>query len=112
MRIALASDHAGFRFKTLIAQWLKERGHDVVDFGRIEVRPLEHVTNDVTAHRRPVRHVESAAPGLGKPRAGGGYDDSVGHYLSSCLSPRRKPGPKCCAGGLMGVEIGSRPSPG
>ena len=53
--------------------------HNVVDFGRIEVRPLERVTNDVAAHRRPVRHVESAAPGLGKPRAGGGHDDGVAH---------------------------------
>ncbi len=33
MKIAIASDHAGFRYKTLITSWLKERGHDVHDFG-------------------------------------------------------------------------------
>ena len=31
MRIALASDHAGFRYKTLIERQLQERGHEVVD---------------------------------------------------------------------------------
>jgi ribose 5-phosphate isomerase B len=33
VRIALASDHAGFRYKTLLAKWLAERGHEPVDFG-------------------------------------------------------------------------------
>ncbi len=33
MRIALASDHAGFRYKSLIQQRLIELGHEVVDFG-------------------------------------------------------------------------------
>ena len=33
MRIAVASDHAGFRHKTAIAEHLRIEGHDVVDFG-------------------------------------------------------------------------------
>lgn len=33
MRIAIASDHAGFRYKTLLAGHLANAGHDVVDFG-------------------------------------------------------------------------------
>ncbi len=33
MRIALASDHAGFTLKDEIAAWLSEQGHDVVDLG-------------------------------------------------------------------------------
>lgn len=33
MRIALASDHAGFRFKTLVGERLRAAGHEVVDFG-------------------------------------------------------------------------------
>lgn len=33
MRIALASDHAGFAYKQEIARHLREGGHDVVDFG-------------------------------------------------------------------------------
>lgn len=33
MRIALASDHAGYRYKTEIARLLEARGHEVMDFG-------------------------------------------------------------------------------
>lgn len=33
MRISIASDHAGFRYKEAIKTLLAERGHDVVDFG-------------------------------------------------------------------------------
>jgi ribose 5-phosphate isomerase B len=33
MRIALASDHAGFRYKTLLAKHLASLGHEVKDFG-------------------------------------------------------------------------------
>ena len=33
MKIALASDHAGFEYKEAIKRWLMERGHDVKDFG-------------------------------------------------------------------------------
>jgi ribose 5-phosphate isomerase B len=33
MRIALASDHAGFRYKTVLVRHLGEAGHDIIDFG-------------------------------------------------------------------------------
>jgi len=33
MRIALASDHAGFRYKEKLSALLAERGHEPVDFG-------------------------------------------------------------------------------
>jgi len=33
MRIAIASDHAGFRYKKMIADRLRAEGHDVRDFG-------------------------------------------------------------------------------
>ena len=33
MRIAIASDHAGFLYKGLIINFLKEKGHDVDDYG-------------------------------------------------------------------------------
>ncbi len=33
MRIAMASDHAGYALKREIAGWLEARGHDVHDFG-------------------------------------------------------------------------------
>jgi ribose 5-phosphate isomerase B len=33
MRVALATDHAGFPLKAPIATWLTANGHEVVDFG-------------------------------------------------------------------------------
>ena len=42
MRIALASDHAGFRFKSLIGRWLGEQGHEVVDFGTSSDAPVDY----------------------------------------------------------------------
>jgi ribose 5-phosphate isomerase B len=33
VRIALASDHAGFEYKTMLAEFLSSRGHEVADFG-------------------------------------------------------------------------------
>ena len=33
MKIAIGSDHAGFRYKEKIKQFLAEQGHDVRDFG-------------------------------------------------------------------------------
>lgn len=33
MKIALGTDHAGFRYKELLKGALRERGHEVVDFG-------------------------------------------------------------------------------
>jgi len=33
MRIALASDHAGFPLKQELAGWLGEQGHDIIDLG-------------------------------------------------------------------------------
>ena len=33
MKIALASDHAGYKHKELVKRWLKDEGAEVVDFG-------------------------------------------------------------------------------
>lgn len=33
MKIAIASDHAGYLYKIMIASWLAEHGHEVEDFG-------------------------------------------------------------------------------
>jgi ribose 5-phosphate isomerase B len=42
MRIALASDHAGFRYKTMLAELLAGRGHEVVDFGTHSEEPVDY----------------------------------------------------------------------
>jgi len=33
MKIALASDHAGFKLKKKVAEWIKEEGYQLLDFG-------------------------------------------------------------------------------
>lgn len=42
MRIAVASDHAGFRYKTLVARHLTAAGHDVADFGAHSEEPVDY----------------------------------------------------------------------
>ena len=42
MRIALASDHAGYAYKTLIAAHLTAAGHEVVDFGTFSTEPVDY----------------------------------------------------------------------
>ena len=44
MKIALASDHAGFQYKERIQQFLAERGHEVVDFGTSSSEPADYPT--------------------------------------------------------------------
>jgi ribose 5-phosphate isomerase B len=42
MRIAVASDHAGFRYKMMAAQHLRQRGHEVIDFGTDSEEPVDY----------------------------------------------------------------------
>jgi ribose 5-phosphate isomerase B len=42
MKIALASDHAGFLYKEKIKQWLTARHHEVRDFGTASVDPVDY----------------------------------------------------------------------
>jgi len=42
MRIALASDHAGYRYKTLLAGHLSAAGHEIVDFGTHSEDPVDY----------------------------------------------------------------------
>ena len=42
MRIAVASDHAGFKYKTLLAKHLQDLGHDVKDFGTYSEEPVDY----------------------------------------------------------------------
>ena len=42
MRIGVASDHAGFRYKGLVAAHLRRLGHDVVDFGPQSEEPVDY----------------------------------------------------------------------
>ncbi len=42
MRIGVASDHAGFRYKTLVAEHLRTLGHEVRDFGTGSEEPVDY----------------------------------------------------------------------
>ena len=42
MRIAVASDHAGYLYKTLLATHLSQAGHEVVDFGTHSEEPADY----------------------------------------------------------------------
>lgn len=42
MRIAIASDHAGFRLKGVVTTHLRATGHDVVDLGTTSEEPVDY----------------------------------------------------------------------
>ncbi|MBZ5641056.1 MAG: ribose 5-phosphate isomerase B [Acidobacteriia bacterium] len=42
MKIAIGSDHAGYRYKTVIAEHLERSGHVVQDFGTTSVEPVDY----------------------------------------------------------------------
>jgi len=42
MKIAIASDHAGFDYKRLITDHLQEIGHEVVDYGTLSPDPCDY----------------------------------------------------------------------
>ena len=42
MKIAVGSDHAGFRYKEKIRQYLRELGYDVTDFGTDSEAPVDY----------------------------------------------------------------------
>ena len=42
MRIAVASDHAGYEYKERIKSYLAARGHEVVDFGTDSTEPVDY----------------------------------------------------------------------
>jgi len=42
MAIAVAADHAGFRLKVLLVEFLKELGHNIVDLGTQSEEPVDY----------------------------------------------------------------------
>lgn len=42
MRIAIASDHAGYELKEELAAWLRDGGHAVEDYGTENARPVDY----------------------------------------------------------------------
>ena len=44
MKIAIGSDHAGFRYKEAIREYLSEKGHEVQDFGAFSEEQVDYPT--------------------------------------------------------------------
>lgn len=44
MRIVVASDHAGFSYKTLVISHLRRAGHEVRDLGTFSTAPIDYPT--------------------------------------------------------------------
>jgi ribose 5-phosphate isomerase B len=42
MRIALGADHAGFDYKDRIAQMLRDKGYEILDFGTHDATPVDY----------------------------------------------------------------------
>jgi ribose 5-phosphate isomerase B len=42
VRVAIAADHAGFRYKVMLIRFLTAAGHDVVDFGTTSTEPVDY----------------------------------------------------------------------
>ena len=42
LKIALASDHAGYRIKEAVKKYLLEIGHEVIDFGAPSTEPIDY----------------------------------------------------------------------
>jgi ribose 5-phosphate isomerase B len=55
VRIAIASDHAGFRLKTFLVRHLADAGHDVADLGTGSEAPVDYPGFCAAAGRAVVR---------------------------------------------------------
>ncbi len=74
MRVALATDHAGFPLKAPIAEWLTAAGHEVVDFGvEAALPPVDYP--DVIAPA--ARAVASGECGRGIVLGGSGTGEQI-----------------------------------
>jgi ribose 5-phosphate isomerase B len=71
LKIAIASDHAGFQYKTAIARYLSQRGHEVEDFGTTSSDPVDypdfvHPAADAVASGRCERGIVLGGSGNGE----------------------------------------------
>lgn len=70
MRIAIASDHAAFALKAVLAAWLRDEGHDVLDLGpdsdaRVDYPDFGYALARAVAEGRADRGVALCGSGIG-----------------------------------------------
>ncbi|MGI8777289.1 MAG: ribose 5-phosphate isomerase B [Acidimicrobiales bacterium] len=73
MRVAVASDHAGYRLKTVVAEWLAEQGHEVVDLGTDSEESVDYPSFCAAA----ARAVVSGDASLGVVIGGSGQGEAI-----------------------------------
>jgi ribose 5-phosphate isomerase B len=70
MRIAIASDHAAYELKAVLADWLREQGHDVNDLGpdtadRVDYPDYGYKLAEAVADGRAERGIALCGSGIG-----------------------------------------------
>ncbi len=70
MRIALAADHAAVDLKTMLADWLRDQGHDVLDLGtngpdRVDYPDFGYRLAEAVASGQAERGVALCGSGIG-----------------------------------------------
>ena len=70
MRIAIASDHAAFDLKAVLADWLRERDHEVLDLGpetadRVDYPDYGYRLAEAVADGRAERGIALCGSGIG-----------------------------------------------
>jgi ribose 5-phosphate isomerase B len=73
MRIAVASDHAGFRLKQLVADHLRAAGHEIEDLGTDSESPVDYPPFCAAAARSVVR----GAADMGVVVGGSGQGEAI-----------------------------------
>lgn len=78
MRVAIASDHAGFRYKAVILSHLSEGGHQLIDFGTSSPAPVDYpdfvrLAADAVARRHCDRGIVLGGSGNGEAMAANRY---------------------------------------
>jgi len=78
VKIAIASDHAGFKYKTLIAGHLARAGHEVVDLGTRSTDPVDYpdyikLAAEAVAKGRCERGIVLGGSGNGEAMAANRY---------------------------------------
>jgi ribose 5-phosphate isomerase B len=73
VRIAVASDHAGFKLKSLVSEHLTKLGHDVLDCGTDSEDPVDYPSFCAAAARAVVR----GEAGAGIVMGGSGQGEQI-----------------------------------
>ena len=92
-RIAIASDHAAIELKVLLAAWLQERGHALVDLGAHDDAPVDYpdygfAIADALADGRADLGVALCGSGIGIAIAANRHPDCRCALVSEPLSAR------------------------